>query len=168
MPPEDAPPDYVLPCLLDRLCNDHPGSRQESRNQRVVSMSAYRESVRRDIGWRLNSKAPRPEDGLAEDEAASSVANYGLPDLCGRTASGVSADEMARQMRRTLLNFEPRIIPSSLMVTAITDADDMSYRAVSFEIRGKLDASPVPQELNLRTAVDLETGRWETEDQRDG
>jgi len=155
----------MLPCLLDRLCNDRPDALQESRNQRVISMSAYRENVRRDIGWLLNSRAPRPENGLGEGEAASSVVNYGLPDLCGRTASSVYVDEMERIMRKTLLNFEPRIIPGSLVVTAVTDADDMSYRAMSFEIKAKIKANPVPQEMNLRTAVDLETGRWETEDQ---
>ena len=60
--------DRLLPCLLERLIDDHPEVKQESREQSVVSLRRYREGVRRDIDWLLNASCKPPEDAIHERE----------------------------------------------------------------------------------------------------
>src|SRR5687767_7146939 len=55
-----------LPCLLDRLRDDEPGKKEESRVHRVVSLQRYKEGVIRDLQWLLNASAHLPVAGRTE------------------------------------------------------------------------------------------------------
>jgi len=46
--------EKLQPCLLDRLTDDEPGKKEESRAQRVVSLQRYRRGVLRDLEWLFN------------------------------------------------------------------------------------------------------------------
>ena len=52
-----TPLERLQPCLLDRLTDDEPKNSEESRTQRVVSLSRYKKGVLRDMEWLLNSSA---------------------------------------------------------------------------------------------------------------
>ena len=167
--PEIASHERLLPCLLDRLTDDAPDSRQESRDSRTVSLQRYREGVVRDLSWLLNTHAPRPEDGLAEfEQALRSVLNYGVRDVCGTTASSASPDEMQRDVLTALHTFEPRLMRRSVSVTVTVKPESMGTNALSFGVRGELWAKPISEALYVKTAIDLETGQWEIKDRPDG
>ncbi|MEX2219532.1 MAG: type VI secretion system baseplate subunit TssE [Phycisphaerales bacterium] len=151
--------ERLQPCLLDRLTDEQPGDRQESRDRRVVNIRQMRHAVLRDLIWLLNSSAHLdPEDAAEFPEVARSVLNFGIPDLCGMTASHVDPGDVSRLVQDAVRRFEPRILPRTLRVAASTERAHGGPTAISFEIRGDLWAQPTPEPLFLRTEVDLDTG----------
>lgn len=161
---ELTPSEQLQPCLLDRLTDDEPEQTKEGRNKRVFSLRQIREAVLRDLSWLLNT----PSRSSSEREAAtmaglpaveSSVFNFGIVDLSGMTASGVSVVQLEAMVTKAIMRFEPRIMPGSLRVRAVKDTSLMNRNALMFEITGDMWAQPYPEALYLKTEVDLETGQ---------
>jgi len=156
------PFERLIPALLDRLTDEEPGKQVEGRDRRVISPRRYMDSARGDLKSLLNTSAHALGEPIYEfPEVATSVVNYGIPDLVGMTASGVDLDHIERALRQAILAFEPRLIPGTLDVRVFSDEDDMSHNAISFEIAGELWAQPAPESFYVKTEVDLETGQWE-------
>ncbi|HEV2677048.1 MAG TPA: type VI secretion system baseplate subunit TssE [Aliidongia sp.] len=153
--------ERLQPSLLDRLVDSEPEQKQESRDQRVLSLRRLREGVLRDLGWLLNcTNLASVQDLDAYPHVADSVLNFGAPALGGITASNFKQIqiEMERRLRQVIASFEPRILKDTLKVRLAVDADLMAHNAVVFEIEGELWAQPVSQRIFLRTEVDLELG----------
>jgi type VI secretion system lysozyme-like protein len=91
----------------------------------------------------------------------TSVLNYGIPDLAGRTASSLDTAELEQMIRQAILNFEPRLDRNSVRVRPVVDQRQMNHNALSFDVEAELWAQPLPLRLFLRTAVDLEAGNVE-------
>jgi type VI secretion system protein ImpF len=161
--PELTTREFLQPCLLDRLTDDHPDQQQEGRDMRVVSLSRYRQGVLRDIEWLLNARAHVQDDEINEfAHVADSVLNYGLSDACGLSASGQMVEDIEQRILAAIRKFEPRILPGSVAVQAKTGGDGQEGVAVVFEISGDLWAQPACVVLHIKTALDLETGRADT------
>ena len=159
---ELTPGEKLQPCLLDRLTDHEPHKTQESRSQRVMSMSQYRQAVLRDLAWLLNTDAHREDEDLNEfEQLPASVLNYGVQSLTGRAASSINADDLRYQVNEAIRRFEPRIIPNTISIIMTLDPDEMSHRSLQFEIRGDLWTQPIPESLFIRTEIDLETGKCE-------
>jgi type VI secretion system protein ImpF len=148
----------LQPCLLDRLTDDDPTNKEESRANRVISNQRYREGVLRDITWLFGTSAHLPVEGTKAQlkisdfpEVAKSVLNYGTRHIFGLSAPDM--DALEKELYAAILTFEPRIIPGSLQVSA-----EMDRQLVSFEINGDLWANPVPEKLYIRTKIDIESG----------
>jgi type VI secretion system protein ImpF len=156
---ELTPKERLQPSLLDRLTDDEPEKRQESREKRVLSPSRLRESVRRDLSWLFNTvNLAATQDLEGYPEVERSTLNYGLPDLAGRTASSIDKLAIERLLRRAVWDFEPRLTRQAVRVKLIIDAQRMSHNAMCFQIEAELWAQPLPLRLFLRTDLDLETG----------
>ena len=154
--------ERLQPSLLDRLTDDEPARREESRDARVIGAQRLRECVIRDLSWLLNcthAQATQPMDG--SPHVASSVLNYGIPDLAGIAASGLDLAAIERRLREAILAFEPRLIADTLQVRVQRDASRMDRRSLVFEIESDMWAQPLPLNLYLKTEVDLETGRMD-------
>lgn len=152
--------DKLQPCLLDRLTDDEPNKDQESRTKRVMSMQKYRQAVIRDLTWLLNTHADADQSGYSEyEEIPSSVLNYGIQNVAGKTSSGLSTDDVRYHLIEALRRFEPRIIPQTISIVITLDPGEMSNRSLQFEIRGDLWAEPIPESLFIKTELDLETGK---------
>lgn len=156
--PDLTPIERLQPCLLDRLTDDEPDKREESRVQRVVSLQKYRRGVLRDLEWLFNSTAYLRLEGAEAfelkqyPEAFRSVINYGTRQLCGLTAPDM--ERLQEELAEAIQTFEPRITPRSLTIRA-----DLDRNMVAFELEGELWANPLPEHLHLRTTVDIETGQ---------
>jgi type VI secretion system protein ImpF len=164
---EPLPPqDRLQPALLDRLTDDEPDKKLEPREQRVLSKSRMRQAVLRDLAWLFNTT--RLESGTdlsAAPYARRSVINFGLPAFSGMVASSLDVSDLARAIRQAILDFEPRILPSTLHVRTLLDAGQLDHHnVIGVEIQGHLWAQPVPLELLVRTEIDLETGKVEMAD----
>jgi type VI secretion system protein ImpF len=156
---ELTPKERLQPSLLDRLTDDEPDKRQESREKRVLSPSRLRESVRRDLTWLFNTVNLASTQDLEDyPEVERSTLNFGLPDLAGRTASSVDRLTIERLLRRAVWDFEPRLTRQAVRVKLIIDQDKMNHNAMCFAIEAELWAQPLPLRLFLRTDLDLETG----------
>ena len=125
----------------------------------ITSLQEIRDCVKRDLDWLLNSHHYAPQEDLEEyPELFSSVINFGLPDLAGKTASGVDVHELEKLLRTAILRFEPRIIRRTLKVRFMADESMLDHNALTFEIEGELWSEPVPVHLHLRTQLELEDG----------
>ena len=152
--------DRLQPVLLDRLSDDEPHARTEPRMRRAVSLKQLRASVLRDLSNLLNAHAlyacPTIE---AHPFAAASVLNYGLRDVTGQALSSLNVAELAREIERAVIRFEPRIAAASLRVAPLA-ADGVAARtSVAFLVEGDLWAQPFPERLYFRTELDLESGQ---------
>jgi RNA polymerase primary sigma factor len=79
---------------------------------------------------------------------------------------GRRMDELEQQIRDAILVFEPRILPDSLTVKALTPTDILGHHnLLQFDLRGELWSVPFPVELLLRSEIDLETGSVKLTDQ---
>ncbi|MFO1078558.1 MAG: type VI secretion system baseplate subunit TssE [Planctomycetota bacterium] len=155
---ELTPKERLQPALLDRLTDEAPDQRAESRDDRVISLRRLRQSVVRDLEWLFNTSALfSPEEAERHGPVAASVVNFGILNLAGVQASSLSLPRIERLLREAIWNFEPRLLRDSVRVRAVA-SEAMSNRAVSFEITAQLWAHPLPLELFLRTEIDLESG----------
>jgi type VI secretion system protein ImpF len=92
--------------------------------------------------------------------ARRSVINFGLPALSGQTASTVEIQDLERDLKQAILDFEPRILPETLEVRALVELSELDHHnVIGIEIHGQLWAQPVPLDLLIRTEIDLETGK---------
>lgn len=125
----------------------------------VSSLKEIRACVKRDLDWLLNASQYSPQEDLdGYPDVACSVVNYGMPDLTGKTVSGFDQQHMERLLKQVIVNFEPRIIRTTLTVRVIADKALFDHNALVFEIEGELLAEPQPLHLHLRTEFELEDG----------
>lgn len=163
---ELTPTERLQPCLLDRLTDDEPGKQSEGRDKRVFSTRQMRQAVLRDLQWLLNTpQRIGPDEEADHPNVFTSAVNYGVPDLCGLTSGNLDVLGLERAVTRAVKSFEPRIRPQTLRITVINDPEEMSDNGLAFDVRGELWAQPVPEPLYLKTAVDLDTGQFNIEDQ---
>jgi type VI secretion system protein ImpF len=155
---EPTPLERLQPCLLDRLTDDEPGSREESRSQRVVSHQKYRRGVLRDLDWLFNSSAFLPQkatggiDLRKYPEAFRSVINFGTRQITGQMSPDLV--QLRDDLAEAITNFEPRMAARTLTIQANVDRNFLV-----FDIAGDLWANPVPEHLHLKTTIDFETGQ---------
>lgn len=159
--------ERLQPSLLDRLVDDDPTSRVESREQRVFAMAKLRELVLRDLAWLLNCESLENIEDLDDHPfVKKSVVNFGVPALSGTTLSGTNLAKLERRIRDAVNIFEPRILSDSVSVRAFKTDSEMSKKSLSIEIEGELWAQPIPLRLFLRTEVDLDTGTVTVKEQK--
>lgn len=122
-------------------------------------MPQLREAVLRDLGWLLNTSARAGFERVEEfPEVSRSVLNYGIPDLCGTTASGVVDGELERVVRRAIQLYEPRVLQRGLSIKLIRGSSPRGPTFIMLEITGEIWGDPVPERLYIRTELDLDTG----------
>ena len=162
-----TPQERLQPALLDRLTDDEPDKKQELREHRVMSKSRLRQAVLRDLAWLFN--ATRLETSSSDmthvPYARRSVINFGLPAHSGQTASTLDIQDLERDLKQAILDYEPRILPETLEVRAIVETTDLDrHNVLGIQIHGQLWAQPIPLELLIRTEIDLETGKVQIAD----
>src|SRR5215203_7358823 len=118
--PELTPQERLQPALLDRLTDEEPDKQDEPRERRVMSKSRLRQAVLRDLAWLFNATRLEAGASLAgAPYARRSVINFGLPALSGHAASSLDVANLERAIRQAIVDFEPRIRPATLQVTAL-------------------------------------------------
>lgn len=130
---------------------------QETRQDRVMSGKQLRSYVLRDLGWLLNTGNLATVVDLAPfGRTQRSVLNYGIPDIAGAIASEADVDGVALAIQQAIEAFEPRL--RQVRVIAVEGGDDdRRANALHFVIEATLWARPIPEQLFLRTALDLES-----------
>ena len=156
---ELLPQERLQPSLLDRLTDDAPESKEETREKRVLNLTQLRAGVLRDVAWLLNTVHLEATQNLSIfPEVMSSTVNFGIPDMAGTTAAGRNALALERAVHQAIVNFEPRILSDTLKVTVRIEPEQMNRHSMLFIIEGKLWAQPVPLSVYLKSELDLETG----------
>jgi type VI secretion system protein ImpF len=160
------PQERLQPALLDRLTDDEPQNHQEPREHRVFSKGRLRQAVLRDLAWLFNAtRLERGSEMAHVPDARRSVINFGLPAHSGQTAATLEIQDLERDLKQAILDFEPRILPESLEVKAVVDPGQLDHHnVIGVQIHGQLWAQPIPLELLIRTEIDLETGKVQISD----
>ncbi|HWO08228.1 MAG TPA: type VI secretion system baseplate subunit TssE [Polyangiaceae bacterium] len=152
-----TPKEKLQPSLLDRLTDARPDVRT-SRGGRVLTVEELRDGVRRDLASLFNATALETVQDLSDyPNVQRSTVNFGMPDMSGKTASGVDLKELERSLSRAIHEFEPRLIEGSVKVSSEL-FDAKSHNTMVATIAAELWSQPLPQKLLLRTELDLENG----------
>ncbi|MFA5081643.1 MAG: type VI secretion system baseplate subunit TssE [Hydrogenophilaceae bacterium] len=156
---EGAAWERLFPSLLDRLTDNEPDKRSEARDYRSFSVTRLRESVLRDLNWLFNATQHEDVELESFPQARRSVINYGIPALSGRPASALNIQEVEQMLQRSIIDFEPRLLPDTVRVKAEADEAGLAkHNLISFRIEAQMWAQPYPLDLLLRTEVDMESG----------
>lgn len=117
--------------------------------------AALRNTIRRELAWLLNTTNLEALDDLEPyPEVQSSVLNYGLPDLAGKALTKRSILQRAREIRKAVRLFEPRLDDRSLTVTPATDEYGTH---VEFVIQGDITNATQSMPVKFRTELDPDT-----------
>ncbi len=159
---------------LHRLLQQTTEQRRLEDRGIVVTPQILREAVRRDIEMLFNierleanfllSERERltyqsPEARLADfPEVRSSVLNFGVPAFSGRKGNDFNKELLARELRKVLIAFEPRLKKESIKIEVRIE----EKKGMRIEIDGVLMLSPVPERLRLSTVINLENGKAST------
>lgn len=138
--------------LIDRLIDRDPMSTTESRMTLAQSVSEFKQSVRRDVEWLLNTRRiPEPApDSMVELE--HSLYEYGLPDITSLSADSPEVrTQLVRRIEEAITLFEPRLADVKITVT---DTGEGGTRQLRFLIEGMLRMEPNPEQVAFDTILD--------------
>ena len=144
--------NLVTQSLVDRLCDveDWPTTRQNS-------MRVYRESVKRDVEYLLNSRRPPIPRMQFYPRAAASVMNFGLPDMNSFSGVGNEHNALLMAILQTLRNFEPRL----QNVRVFLVRSDTLTRSLRFHIEGRLQYDTMVEDIQFDTVLEVTRGEYE-------
>jgi type VI secretion system protein ImpF len=138
--------------LIDRLIDRDPMSSSEPRMTYAQSVSEFKEAVRRDVEWLLNTRRtpePAPE---SMTELQRSLHDYGLPDITSLSADSPEVRmQLARRIEEAITLFEPRL--AGVKIT-VTDTGEGGTRQLRFLIEGMLRMEPNPEQVAYDTVLD--------------
>ena len=143
----------ITQSLVDRLSGtrEWPGTR-------AASIRMYRESLKRDLEWLLNTRQPMIGEIDRYPQASASVIQYGLADVQSFTGSdGRDRNALSAALLRTIQTFEPRIKNPKIFLTR---ADTIS-RTLRFHIDGEIEFEDMEEEITFDTVLELVRGEFE-------
>jgi type VI secretion system protein ImpF len=132
---------------------------RRSPSRAPISESGLRREVSSDLGDLLNTVNLDAAIGLDDaPHVASSVLNFGFPDLSTRTIDEQRLVEISRELQQTLTTFEPRLAPGTLKVGRDPFVDIEALR-IKFFIRADLRAEPMDVPVEFIAEVELDSGK---------
>jgi len=145
--------NLITQSLLDRLSDQ-----EEWPTKREASMRMYRESLKRDVEWLLNTRRPHISELDAFPLASASVINYGLPDLnLYEGSTGKDHNALMVSMLKTIRIFEPRILDPKVFLVRT----DTLSRSLRFHIEGRIAFESTVEEITFDTVLELLNGEYE-------
>jgi len=123
------------------------------------SVSEFKESVRRDVEWLLNTRRiaePAPDQ---LEELQDSLYHYGLRDITSLSADAPETrTKLCRRIENTVVAFEPRL--ADVKVT-VEDTGEGAKRELHFSIEGLLRMEPNPEQVVFDTVLETTRCRFE-------
>ena len=163
----------LTPTLFDKLVADVEisGMRKDEETPEVTreamryyavprlerfNETALRATIRRDLAWLLNTTNYGALGSLeAYPHVQTSVLNYGVPDLAGKSLQGRTILDRAREIRNAIRTFETRIDSESLVVEPVGSPDNVN--AITFIIHGDISAAARTLAVQFRTELEADT-----------
>lgn len=147
----------VTPSVLDRLLDYEPELSREPLASRAKSLRQFKQAVRRDLEWLLNTR--QIAGGLPPElkETNDSLAAYGLPDFT--TLSNESAADqkrIKREVEETIRRFEQRL--ENVVVSF--ESGRATDRGLRFRIDARLKVDPAPEPITFDTVLQLGSGQY--------
>lgn len=163
----------INPTIFDKLVadTDMPGlqddvpvsdiTRETMQRYSVARLERFNEdalraTVRREIAWLLNTiNLDAAIDLDPFPQVQTSVLNYGVPDLAGKALSHRAIMQRARDIRKAIIQFEPRFEESSLVVET-TDQIERE-NSITFVIRGDITSAVSVMPIQIKTDIEADS-----------
>ncbi len=156
--PPGNPKGVALQSFATITARNVVNSTAESGELKSVSMRRLRDYVCRDLAALLNcANLDAVADLNNYQLVQSSVLNFGMPSLAGRAARSADPQEIATAIELAIRRFEPRL--SELRVTPEMGEEGNETHVLTFRIEAQLWGQVTPQQLVLRTSVEVDSGR---------
>jgi type VI secretion system protein ImpF len=124
---------------------------------RAQSLRFFKDSLRRDLEWLLNTRQPPIPQLTSYPAARASVINYGLPDISALGLMSASDQKSLRSAIEVCIrNFEPRLMD----VHVTLESSDTVDRRLRFHIEGNMKLDPAPEEISFDTVLELTSGEY--------
>jgi len=143
----------VTQSLIDRLTTV-----EQWPETRSASIAMYRDSLKRDLEWLLNTRQPVIAAMESFPATAASVLNYGLPDIHSFDGSaGREKSQLTGALEKCIRAFEPRISHPRVFLTRT----DTLSRSLRFHIEGQITYENMNEEIKFDTILELTRGEYE-------
>ena len=128
-----------------------------------ITEAALRREVAADLVNLLNTtNLASPDDLKAAPAVASSILNFGFPDLSWRTLQDNAVAEIASDIEVALADFEPRLDRGSIKVRR-DDAASAAELKLRFLVRADLRVDPVNTPIEFAAEVEVDSGKIKVE-----
>jgi type VI secretion system protein ImpF len=118
----------------------------------------YRESMKRDMEWLLNTRQPVIPELESYPATAASVLNFGLPEIRSFDGSaGKEQNALTLALEKCIRAFEPRISQPRVFLAY---SDHLS-RSLRFHIEGQIFYENMEEEIKFDTVLELISGEYE-------
>ena len=143
----------ITQSLIDRLCDIEPWP-----TSRKDSIAMFKQSLKRDVEWLLNTRKPIVPHVDDYPETSASVLCYGLPEAkFFDSSSGKQTDSMLLALRQCVQEFEPRIENPQVSLVV----SDPLTRSLRFQVEGVIRYEDMEEEIQLDTVLELISGEYE-------
>jgi type VI secretion system protein ImpF len=142
----------VTQSLLDRLTES-----VDLPNTRNASMQMYKNGIKRDVEWLLNTRRTACTQIEEYRHAGASVFNYGLPDVAELGGSKDDTGRVLQAILQTLRTHEPRIRDPKVSVVR----SDFLKRSVQFHVEGRVRVESSEEDISFDTLLKVITGEYE-------
>ena len=137
--------------IIDRLTADSPPSGETATCVDLVV---------RDLILLLNTWEILPRlEAAYSDEMLSSVVNYGVSNMSGKSTRPGILHEYQREVRDAVIRFEPRLNPETLVVEVTALPPPVGSAEFGLMIEGELMGVDSVRRLSFRSKVSASTGR---------
>jgi type VI secretion system protein ImpF len=144
----------ITQTIIDRFIlsqDDWPKTRKDS-------MDKYKDALRRDLEWMLNTRKPVMPILEEFPEVARSVFNFGFPDLQNfDNSAGNDKDAVSTALEKCIRTFEPRIHQPRVFLTR----SDTLARSLRFHIEGQIRYEDTKEDIKFDTILELISGQYE-------
>jgi len=145
-------------CLLDRLIDLDVNNRHEAPLTRAESLRQFRNSVKRDLEWLLNTTRPSLDIPESHAEVEKSIICYGLPDISNMSLQSASDESrLRRSLESAIETFEPRLARPK--VTS-KEPFKKAMQAVTFHVEAILMVEPAPERIAFDTVLEISKGAY--------
>jgi type VI secretion system protein ImpF len=128
------------------------------RARQVITELILRREVSRDLEALLNCVALESTIDMSHAPLVrKSILNFGIPDVTRRSIDELGVNDIPEEIRRAIVNFEPRLAAASLHVER-DDSVDPTELKLRFIVRADLSCDPVHVPVEFIADV-IDTGK---------
>ncbi|MGD0909810.1 MAG: type VI secretion system baseplate subunit TssE [Candidatus Acidiferrales bacterium] len=125
---------------------------------RPESVDKYRQSLKRDLEWLLNTRQPVMPELDSYSAVSASALNYGFPDIRSFDGSaGKERNALTSALEKCIRVFEPRIHEPQVYLVR----SDHLNRSLMFHIEGQVSYEDMDEEVKFDTVLELISGEYE-------
>ena len=127
--------------------------------RRPVREAVLRAEVARNLADLLNTCSLGSSEDLTElDYVERSILNYGIEDLAATTLESNDVGALGEDMRKAIVDFEPRIAPETIRIARDTNVADKEL-LIRFIVEAELRANPLNVAVEFVAEIETDNAK---------